>query len=63
MRLSKFSFALSAFVAVASLAGMIEVGHADQTLLNVSYDPTRELFTRITTPPLPSTGRRKPAKT
>lgn len=38
MRLSKFSFALSAFVAVASLAGMIEVGHADQTLLNVSYD-------------------------
>ncbi|EFG37100.1 sulfate transport system substrate-binding protein [Brucella sp. NVSL 07-0026] len=44
MRLSKFSFALSAFVAVASLAGMIEVGHADQTLLNVSYDPTRELY-------------------
>lgn len=42
--LSKFSFALAAFVATATLAGGIQTSHADQTMLNVSYDPTRELY-------------------
>ncbi len=32
------------------------------TLLNVSYDPTRELY-KTTTPPSPNTGREKPATT
>lgn len=44
MNISRFSFTLAAFVATAALAGTIQVSHADQTLLNVSYDPTRELY-------------------
>ncbi|MBC2884179.1 sulfate ABC transporter substrate-binding protein [Ochrobactrum sp. CM-21-5] len=44
MRISGFSFALAALVAVAPLFGTVEASHADQTLLNVSYDPTRELY-------------------
>ena len=44
MNISRFSFTLAAFVATASLAGTIQASHADQTLLNVSYDPTRELY-------------------
>ncbi|MDR6432593.1 sulfate ABC transporter substrate-binding protein [Brucella pseudogrignonensis] len=43
-KISKFSFALATFVATAALAGGIQASHADQTLLNVSYDPTRELY-------------------
>ncbi|MGO1161307.1 sulfate ABC transporter substrate-binding protein [Brucella pseudogrignonensis] len=43
-KISKFSFALAAFVATAALAGGIQASQADQTLLNVSYDPTRELY-------------------
>ena len=31
------------------------------SLLNVSYDPTRELY-RTTTQPSPSTGRQRPAR-
>lgn len=42
--ISKFSFALAALVATAALGGTIQKSHADQTLLNVSYDPTRELY-------------------
>lgn len=42
--ISRFSFTLAALVATASLAGTIQASHADQTLLNVSYDPTRELY-------------------
>lgn len=44
MKISKFSLTLAAFVAAASLAGTVQSGFADQTLLNVSYDPTRELY-------------------
>lgn len=44
MPLSRFSLTLASFVAVASLAGTVQASYADQTLLNVSYDPTRELY-------------------
>jgi len=36
--------ALGAFVAAIGLAGVVTARAADQTLLNVSYDPTRELY-------------------
>src|SRR5258707_13038336 len=38
----KFIAALA--LGVASAVGMIAQAHADTTLLNVSYDPTRELY-------------------
>ncbi|PWL19371.1 sulfate transporter subunit [Falsochrobactrum shanghaiense] len=44
MKLSRRSMILAAFLAVPSMMGTIAVSHADQTLLNVSYDPTRELY-------------------
>ncbi len=44
MKISRFSLTLAAFIAAASLAGTVQASHADQTLLNVSYDPTRELY-------------------
>lgn len=44
MSISRFSFTLAAFVAAAALGGTVSASHADQTLLNVSYDPTRELY-------------------
>ena len=36
--------ALGALVASLALAGVVTARAADQTLLNVSYDPTRELY-------------------
>src|SRR5215207_10768353 len=36
--------AYSALVAAIGLAGVVTARAADQTLLNVSYDPTRELY-------------------
>ncbi|WHS32206.1 sulfate ABC transporter substrate-binding protein [Brucella sp. NM4] len=44
MKLSRLSLTLAALVAAASLAGTVQASHADQTLLNESYDPTRELY-------------------
>ncbi len=44
MKISRFSLTLAALVAAASLAGTVQASFADQTLLNVSYDPTRELY-------------------
>ena len=44
MKISRFSLTLAALVAAASLAGTVGSSFADQTLLNVSYDPTRELY-------------------
>jgi len=44
VKLSRLSLTLAALVAAASLAGTVQASHADQTLLNVSYDPTRELY-------------------
>lgn len=44
MHISRFSFTLAVFVAMVGIAGTIQIGHADQALLNVSYDPTRELY-------------------
>lgn len=37
-------FALVGFVAAVGLAGVVTARAADQTMLNVSYDPTRELY-------------------
>lgn len=37
-------FALGGLIAALGIAGVVTVRAADQTLLNVSYDPTRELF-------------------
>lgn len=44
MKISRFSLTLAALVAAASLTGTVQASFADQTLLNVSYDPTRELY-------------------
>ena len=44
MKISRFSLTLAALVAAVSLAGTVGQSFADQTLLNVSYDPTRELY-------------------
>ncbi|MBV2142257.1 sulfate ABC transporter substrate-binding protein [Falsochrobactrum sp. TDYN1] len=44
MKLSRRSLILAAFLTVPSMMGTIAVSHADQALLNVSYDPTRELY-------------------
>ncbi len=44
MKITGFSLALAVSIAAASLGGTVRAGHADQTLLNVSYDPTRELY-------------------
>ena len=49
----------------AALAGTSLVSHAQQppvTLLNVSYDPTRELYVDYNAA-LPNTGRQRPART
>ena len=51
------SLILTILVIVFPLAALAEVN-----LLNVSYDPTRELY-QDTTPPLPGTGRRRPEST
>ena len=39
--------ALSAAVLGLTLAGLAGVAHANTTLLNVSYDPTRELYVDV----------------
>ncbi len=44
MRLSAYSLALAALVAASSLGAGVPASRADQTLLNVSYDPTREFY-------------------
>ncbi len=44
MKISRFSLTLAALVAAASLTGTVQASFADQTLLNVSYDPTREYY-------------------
>ena len=36
--------AIAGFTAAIGLAGIVTARAADQTLLNVSYDPTRELY-------------------
>jgi sulfate/thiosulfate-binding protein len=42
-RVAQF-LAIGAFAAAVGLAGVVTARAADQTLLNVSYDPTRELY-------------------
>ena len=44
MRTTATILALGALVASIGLAGVVTARAADQTLLNVSYDPTRELY-------------------
>ncbi|HZY67793.1 MAG TPA: sulfate ABC transporter substrate-binding protein, partial [Devosia sp.] len=44
MKTTATVFAVAALVASISLAGVVTARAADQTLLNVSYDPTRELY-------------------
>jgi sulfate transport system substrate-binding protein len=41
--------AFGGLVAAIALAGVVTVRAADQTLLNVSYDPTRELYDEVNT--------------
>ncbi len=59
------SFLLSSLAAVAALllpgAAPAAAQGKPVTLLNVSYDPTRELYRR-STPPSPSSGRPRPAR-
>ena len=47
--------AYGAFAVAVSLLGAITVRADDQTILNVSYDPTRELYVSMTRSS-PSTG-------
>lgn len=44
MKTAATFFAVGALVASIGLAGVVTARAADQTLLNVSYDPTRELY-------------------
>ena len=44
MKLSKRTLVLAALLTVPSMVGSVTFSHAAQTLLNVSYDPTRELY-------------------
>lgn len=39
-----FSFSLSALLTVLALAAPVAASASEVTLLNVSYDPTRELY-------------------
>jgi sulfate transport system substrate-binding protein len=49
MKTTSTILALGALVASLGLAGVVTARAADQTLLNVSYDPTRELYAEFNT--------------
>ena len=49
MKATATFLALGALVASLGLAGVVTARAADQTLLNVSYDPTRELYAEFNT--------------
>ena len=49
MKATATFLALGALIASLGLAGVVTARAADQTLLNVSYDPTRELYAEFNT--------------
>jgi ABC-type sulfate transport system substrate-binding protein len=57
----KSRFARRSVLSLALVLGLSSLAHADVTLLNVSYDPTRELYQEYNAPS-PSTGRPRTTK-